>query len=30
MPLLAVRALRANPWLQRALLAKYPILVIDE
>lgn len=30
MPLLALRALRANPWLQRALLAKYPILVIDE
>lgn len=30
MPLLAVRALRANKWLQRALLAKYPILVIDE
>lgn len=30
MPLLAVRALRANPWLQRALLAKYPILVVDE
>ncbi len=30
MPLLAVRALRANPWLQRALLAKYPIFVIDE
>ena len=30
MPLLAVRALRANPWLQRALLAKYPVLLIDE
>lgn len=30
MPLLAVRALRANEWLQRALLAKYPILVVDE
>lgn len=30
MPLLAVRALRANPWLQRALLAKYPALVVDE
>lgn len=30
MPLLAVRALRANPWLQRALLAKYPVLVVDE
>ncbi|WP_084560410.1 ATP-dependent helicase [Duganella sacchari] len=30
MPLLAIRALRANPWLQRALLAKFPILVVDE
>jgi superfamily I DNA/RNA helicase len=30
MPLLAVRALRANPWLQRSLLAKYPVLVVDE
>ncbi len=30
MPLLAIRALRANPWLQRALLAKYPVLVVDE
>lgn len=30
MPLLAVRALRANKWLQRALLAKYPVLVVDE
>ncbi|WP_371867802.1 ATP-dependent helicase [Pseudoduganella rivuli] len=30
MPLLAVRALRSNQWLQRALLAKYPILVVDE
>ena len=30
MPLLAVRALRNNPWLQQALLAKYPILVVDE
>lgn len=30
MPLLAVRALRANEWLQRALLAKYPVLVVDE
>lgn len=30
MPLLAVRALRANPWLQRALLAKYPVLIVDE
>lgn len=30
MPLFAVRALRDNQWLQRALLAKYPVLVIDE
>lgn len=30
MPLLAVRALRENEWLQRALLAKYPVLVVDE
>ncbi|MCH4814044.1 ATP-dependent helicase [Vreelandella neptunia] len=30
MPLLALRALRANEWLQRALLAKYPVLVVDE
>lgn len=30
MPLLALRALRDNQWLQRALLAKYPVLVIDE
>lgn len=30
MPLLAVRALRENKWLQRALLAKYPVLVVDE
>lgn len=30
MPLLAVRALRQHPWLQKALLAKYPILVVDE
>ena len=30
MPLLAVRALRENPWLQRALLAKFPVLVVDE
>lgn len=30
MPLLAVRALRANRWLQRAILAKYPVLVVDE
>jgi superfamily I DNA/RNA helicase len=30
MPLLAVRALRQHPWLRRALLAKYPVLVVDE
>ncbi len=30
MPLLAVRALRQHDWLQKALLAKYPILVVDE
>jgi DNA helicase-2/ATP-dependent DNA helicase PcrA len=30
MPLLAVRALRANEWLQKAVLAKYPILAVDE
>ena len=30
MPLLAVRALREHAWLQRALLAKYPILIVDE
>lgn len=30
MPLLAVRALRENDWLQRALLAKFPVLAVDE
>lgn len=30
MPLLAVRALRENEWIQRALRAKFPVLVIDE
>jgi DNA helicase-2/ATP-dependent DNA helicase PcrA len=30
MPLIAVRALREHDWLQRALLAKYPILAVDE
>ncbi len=30
MPLLAVKALRENTWLQRAMLAKYPVLVVDE
>jgi DNA helicase-2/ATP-dependent DNA helicase PcrA len=30
MPLLAVRALREHPWIQKALLAKYPVLAVDE
>jgi superfamily I DNA/RNA helicase len=30
MPLLAVRALRENEWIQRALFAKYPLLAVDE
>lgn len=30
MPLLALRALRENKWLPTALLAKYPVLVVDE
>lgn len=30
MPLLAVRALAANGWLRKALVAKYPILAVDE
>ncbi len=30
MPLLAVRALREHEWLRRALLAKYPVLAVDE
>ena len=30
MPLLAVRALRKNEWLQKALVAKYPVLAVDE
>ena len=30
MPLLAVRALRQHEWLQQAILAKYPILAVDE
>lgn len=29
-PLLAVRALREHEWLQKALLAKFPILAVDE
>jgi len=30
MPLLASRALAANEWMRRALLAKYPVLAVDE
>jgi len=30
MPLLALRALRENEWLRRALLAKFPVLIVDE
>jgi DNA helicase-2/ATP-dependent DNA helicase PcrA len=30
MPLLAVRALREHEWLHRAILAKYPVLIVDE
>ncbi len=30
MPLLAVRALRAHDWVQKAVLAKYPVLMVDE
>lgn len=30
MPLLALRALRENVWLRRAMVAKYPVLVVDE
>lgn len=30
MPLLALRALRQNEWLRRALLAKFPVLIVDE
>jgi superfamily I DNA/RNA helicase len=30
MPLLAVRALRSNEWLQKALVARYPVLAVDE
>lgn len=30
MPLLAVKALRENSWLQRAILAKFPVLAVDE
>ena len=30
MPLIAVRALRDHSWIQQALLAKFPILAVDE
>lgn len=30
MPLLALRALTRHEWLRRAILAKYPVLVVDE
>jgi DNA helicase-2/ATP-dependent DNA helicase PcrA len=30
MPLLALRALARHRWLRRAILAKYPVLVVDE
>lgn len=30
MPLLAIRSLQQHSWLRNALLAKYPILVVDE
>ncbi|HEY3382632.1 MAG TPA: ATP-dependent helicase [Vicinamibacterales bacterium] len=30
MPILAVRAMRGHPWVQRAILAKYPVLFVDE
>lgn len=30
MPLLAVRALAENTWLRKAIVAKYPILAVDE
>lgn len=30
MPLLALDALKRNEWLRRAILAKYPVLVVDE
>jgi superfamily I DNA/RNA helicase len=30
MPLLAVRALREHQWIQKAILAKYPVLAVDE
>jgi DNA helicase-2/ATP-dependent DNA helicase PcrA len=30
MPLLAVKALREHEWVQRAIFAKFPVLVVDE
>jgi len=30
MPLLALRALRQNKWLRKALVAKFPVLAVDE
>ncbi len=30
MPRLALDALKRNPWLRRAILAKYPVLAVDE
>lgn len=30
MPLLALRALRENKWLRKALVAKFPVLAVDE
>lgn len=30
MPLLALKALRENVWLRQAMVAKYPVLVVDE
>ncbi|TWA90050.1 ATP-dependent helicase [Bradyrhizobium stylosanthis] len=30
MPLLAVSALKAHPWLRRAIVAKFPVLAVDE
>ena len=30
MPLLSLQALRENKWLQKAIAAKYPVLIIDE
>lgn len=30
MPLLALRALKQHQWLRQAILAKYPVLVVDE